>query len=276
MRRLIINADDLGSGSERDRGIFQSFSRGIVTSASILANGPSFAAAASVARELGLPLGVHLNLSEGPSLSGVIPGLTSMDGTFPGKAGLRRFLSGEEIDLSPLYRELAAQIERVRAAGIVPDHLDAHQHFSLYPAAAALLLALAQDYAIPALRLPSPVESPAADPGGELGEELSLYRCLAPACAAQLRERGVATPDGLFGMPYLNRLDEQTLVKILNVIPVGTWELMVHPGYADATAAFSGAARQVELTALTSPAVIAELRRCGITPVTFRELSCAS
>ena len=275
MRRLIINADDLGSGSERDRGIFQSFSAGIVTSASLLANGPSFASAAASALELGLPLGVHLNLADGVPLRGAIPGLTIAAGAFPGKAGLRSFLAGE-VDAAPLYRELAAQIERVLDAGIIPDHLDTHQHFSLFPAATAIILSLATAYAIPALRLSSPVEPPAADPGGELGAEMVLYRRLAPAFAATVRGSGLATPAGLFGMPLLNRLNLQNLDDTLRSIPAGTWELMVHPGYPDGDSLFSGAERQEELVALMSPIIAAALRHCGITPISFRELACAS
>ena len=275
MRRLIINADDLGSGSERDRGIFQSFSDGIVTSASLLANGPSFASAATAARQLGLPLGVHLNLADGMPLRGAIPGLCTAAGAFPGKAGLRSFLAGE-VDAAPLYRELAAQIERVLSSGIVPDHLDTHQHFALFPAATTIVLALATDYAIPALRLSAPAESPAADPGGELGAEMVLYRRLAPAFAATVRASGLATPDGLFGMPLLNRLNLQNLGETLRSIPAGTWELMVHPGYPDGNSSFSGAERQEELLALMSPTIAVEMQRCGITLISFRELACAS
>lgn len=274
MRRLIVNADDLGSGRGRDRGIFESFTQGIVTSASLLANGPSFASAAATAREIGLPLGVHLNLSEGMPLRGPIPDLTSAAGTFPGKAGLRGFLAGGEVDPAPLYSELAAQIEKVLAAGLIPDHLDTHQHFSLYPVATTILLDLAREYAIPALRLPAPFEPPFAEPDGELGADLALYRSLSPAFTVQLRGSGVAAPDGLLGMPLLNRLNQETLLATLRNIPEGTWELMVHPGYPDDNYPFSGAARHTELLALTSPIIAAELHRCGITPTNFQELVC--
>ncbi|HDS15451.1 MAG TPA: ChbG/HpnK family deacetylase [Proteobacteria bacterium] len=50
MIRLIINADDLGSGPQRDRGILHAFERGLVTSASLLANGSSFTEAARLAQ----------------------------------------------------------------------------------------------------------------------------------------------------------------------------------------------------------------------------------
>jgi predicted glycoside hydrolase/deacetylase ChbG (UPF0249 family) len=274
MRRLIVNADDLGSGSERDRGIFQSFSDGTVTSASLLANGPSFISAAATARQLGLPLGVHLNLSEGMPLCGAIAGLTSVAGAFPGKTELRRFLAGGGVAPAPLHRELAAQIEKILAAGLIPDHLDTHQHFSLYPVMTTILLDLSKKYAIPALRLPVPVEPSLADPDGELGADLALYRRLAPAFTAQLRSSGLATPDGLLGMPLLNRLNQATLLAALHSLPAGTWELMVHPGYPDNNSPFSGAARQEELDALTSPLIAAALHHCGITLINFRELAC--
>lgn len=274
MRRLIINADDLGSGSERDRGIFESFSSGIVTSASLLANGPSFASAVATARELQLPIGVHLNLSEGMPLHGPIAGLTSVAGAFPGKTELRRFLGGGEVYPAPLYCELAAQIEKVLAANLIPDHLDTHQHFSLYPVATTILLDLAREYSIPALRLCAPVEPPLADPDGELGADLALYRRLAPAFAAQVRNSGLVTTDGLFGMPLLNRLNQEKLLTTLHSLPAGIWELMVHPGYPEGNSPFSGVARHEELIALTSPIIAAELHLCGITPINFRELAC--
>lgn len=276
MHRLIINADDLGSGIERDRGILQCFSTGIVTSASLLANGPTFVSAATAALEVGLPLGVHLNLSEGRSLSGVIPGLTSSDGTFPGKEGLRRLFATGKVDRLALSRELAMQIERVLDAGLNPDHLDTHQHFFLFPVATQIILSLAQKYAIPALRLPLPAEPQSFDPLGVVGEEVALYRRLAPACVARVREAGIVTPDGLFGMPLLNRLNPESLCALLRALPSGSWELMVHPGYTDNSVAFAGIEREEELVALASSAVRETLRCCEITPITFGDLICAS
>ena len=54
MAELIVNADDLGNGSCRDRGIFEAFQNGIVTSASILANGETFTEAMQEARSIDL------------------------------------------------------------------------------------------------------------------------------------------------------------------------------------------------------------------------------
>lgn len=276
MIQLIVNADDLGSGPERDRGIFRCFEQGIVTSVSLLANGPHFTEAAREAARLGLPLGVHLNLSEGRSLSGVITGLTDEAGEFPGKANLRRILAAGDFDRQGARRELAAQIDRVRQTGLIPDHLDSHQHFILFPAVTELVLDLARDEGIRALRRPLPAEDPRRDPPPPLGDELALYRRLAPAASAQIDGVGLFAPQGLWGMTILDRLDNQALLALLEEMPDGVWELMVHPGYRDVDRPFSGPERVRETLALTDPRMTRLIREKEIRLTNFGACACAS
>ncbi|MDY0269459.1 carbohydrate deacetylase [Trichloromonas sp.] len=275
MIQLIVNADDLGSGPERDRGIFRCFEQGIVTSVSLLANGPHFAEAACEAVRLGMPLGVHLNLSEGRALTGVIAGLTDAAGEFPGKADLRRILAGGDFDAAGARRELAAQLDRVRQAGIVPDHLDSHQHFILFPAATGLVTDLARAEGINALRRPLPAEDPRRDPPPPLGDELVLYRRLAPAASAQIDASALFAPQGLWGMTLLDRLDKQALSALLEEMPDGVWELMVHPGYCDLGRPFSGPERLRETLALTNPCMSQLIREKNIFLTTFGACACA-
>ncbi|MBE0595791.1 MAG: ChbG/HpnK family deacetylase [Desulfuromonadales bacterium] len=276
MIRLIVNADDLGAGAATDRGILHAFRRGMVGSASLLANGPSFAEAARAALGEGVPIGAHLNLAEGVPLAGSIPGLTTASGEFPGKEVCRQRLVTGRIAPGALARELSAQLSRIVDAGLSPDHLDTHQHCALFPAVTAALLQVAGEFGIPALRLPAPAEPMADDPGGELGQELLLYRSLAPPFDTAVRRAGLATPDGLWGMALLDRLDEPALEQLLLRLPTGTWELMVHPGYADPGRPFATAARERELAALTSPRLRGLLTARQITLITFQELACAS
>lgn len=163
MIHLIVNADDLGSGPQRDRGIFVAFTHGIVTSASLLANGASFVAAAREVKTLSLPVGVHLNLSEGRALTGAIAGLTDPAGNFPGKSALRKTLAAGRLDAANIQRELSTQIELIRDAGITPDHLDTHQHCLLFPALTGIIAEVAETTGIRALRLPLPAESGGGD-----------------------------------------------------------------------------------------------------------------
>jgi predicted glycoside hydrolase/deacetylase ChbG (UPF0249 family) len=274
MIRLIVNADDLGCGPNRDRGIFTAFTRGIVTSASLLATGASFAAAAREARGCALPTGVHLNLSEGAPLAGPIFGLTDAAGRFPGKAATRAILQAGSFDRAAVRRELLAQIDRVRSAGVAPDHLDTHQHCLLFPALTAVVAEVAVATGITALRLPQPAEGPGS-PEDPLADELRLYRHLAAPAARTLREAGCWTPDGLWGMPLLNRLDADSLAATLAAIPAGTWELMTHPGIRDAADPFGGVQREAEVAALTAPAIRALVSRRGIRLSSFGECACA-
>lgn len=277
MISLIINADDLGSNQDRDRGILKAFKQGIVTSASMLANGPSFNTAVSQVKEAELPVGVHLNLSDGSALTGTIEGLTDAEGKLPGKRKLRRFLATGLGDHAAVHDELAAQIERLLSNGLQPDHLDGHQHCQLFPSLTAIVIQLAREYNIPALRTSRPAESATQDPVGPLGEELALYRRLSREAHTQVLDAGLRTTDGLWGMPLLNQLDTNSLCQLLENIPEGRWELMTHPGEPSFSGRpFDGPQRHAELLALISGAAKDVIMRRKIHLCSFGELPCAS
>ena len=272
---LIVNADDLGAGDPTDQGIIVAFTSGIVTSASLLANGSSFESAAKLALKEKLPTGVHLNLSEGYSLTGLISGLTDYSGQFPGKAESRKRFLGAKINSVALHNEFLAQIDKVKASGLQPDHIDTHQHCGLFPAVTAALISAAKASGITRMRLPKPVRPENEDPAPPLGDDVKLYRQLAPDMANQLVAAGIETPDGLFGMPLLDQLDEKYLSQILSQIEPGHWELMVHPGYFDPNRSFAGAERERELTALTSENIRILMQKLKIKLINFKELPCA-
>ncbi|BCA79259.1 ChbG/HpnK family deacetylase [Desulfuromonas sp. AOP6] len=276
MIRLIINADDLGSGPGRDKGILSAFRAGLISSASILANGPTFHKAAQLAVRHGLPVGVHLNLSEGRPLSGVLPGLTDDQGFFPGKYRLRTLLDRPLRNALDVFEELSAQIDRVLEAGLEPDHLDTHQHFFLFPELTDMIITLAQKHSIPALRLPLPSEKTESPLTPLLAREIAFYGRLAPLAAAKIKNSGLFVPDGLLGMSLLNDLTKESLCHILQHVPEGTWELMVHPGYPDTEGSFSGPQRLKELKALASSAVQTLLTTRHIQTTTFGALACES
>ena len=68
--RLIVNADDFGLTLKVNRGIIESHRSGIVTSASVFANGPAFENALNDVLDYPrLGLGIHLNILRGKSVS---------------------------------------------------------------------------------------------------------------------------------------------------------------------------------------------------------------
>jgi predicted glycoside hydrolase/deacetylase ChbG (UPF0249 family) len=277
MISLIVNADDLGCNAERDCGILRAFTDGIVTSASLLANGPTFVTAAAQSKAVEMPVGVHLNLTEGATLTGLIKGLTDERGRLPGKQELRWCLAQGDCDPAAIRRELAAQVERLFDAGLHPDHLDSHQHCQLYPCITAIATDLAREYGISAMRNSLPGEPAEEDTVGELVEELTLYRQLAQAAQATLSGAGLRVPQGLWGMPLLNRLDTNRLCHLLERLPEGFWELMTHPGYPyEQGGPFDGPQRQEELQALLSAEVREIIFRRRIGLCTFGELPCVS
>jgi len=277
MISLIINADDLGCNAERDRGILEAFKDGIVTSASLLANGPSFVVAAAQSKAAEMPVGVHLNLADGATLTGCIKGLTDECGQLPGKQRLRRYLAEGECDPAAIRRELAAQVERLFDAGLHPDHCNSHQHCQLYPCLTAMMTDLAREYGISAMRNSLPCEAAEEDPEGELGEEVTLYRQLAQVAYATIIGAGLRAPQGLWGMPLLNRLDTSRLCHLLERLPEGIWELMTHPGYPlEQGGPFDGPQRLEELQALLSADAREIIARRHIRLSTFGDLPCAS
>ncbi|KIH77024.1 Predicted glycoside hydrolase or deacetylase ChbG, UPF0249 family [Geoalkalibacter ferrihydriticus] len=272
MIRLIVNADDLGSGRLTDRAIFDCYRHGILTSASLLANGPTLAEAAREAFRLELPVGVHVNLSEGRSLSGAIRGLTNAAGEFPGKLAARRAFLRGQVSSADLEQEIAAQISRILELGLLPDHVDTHQHTCLFGCVGGALLEVIGCFGLRCLRLPSPGEAAAGDPPGPLGMDMALYRRLAPSFHSQCRAAGVSTPEGLWGMSCLNRLNTQVLLGLLERIPQGFWELMVHPGDIDSQNPFSGPARILEHRALCHPSVARRILERDIQLINFGDL----
>lgn len=269
---LIVNADDLGWAHGRDRGILRAIDRGVVSSVSIFANGATFTAAAEEARKRQVGIGVHLNMSEGRALSGYIHGLTDRFGTFPGKKRAREIFRHADFDSAAALCELKAQVEAVLERGLTPDHVDYHQHMGIFPSILPLVAEVCHTYSIGAARLACPVEALERDPGGTLGDELKLYRCLGPSMLEPLRHAGLLCPAGIWGMPLLNRLDTTTLPALLKEIPPGCWELMVHPGYEDPGMPFCGPERKRELEALTCSAVRNIIRSRDIRLITFGDL----
>ena len=98
-RFLIVTADDYGYDKKRDEGILECFQKGIVTRASLLVNGSSAnTTAVSRAKENNMPLGVHLNITEGYPVLQNESSLKDDKGFMRGKFGFRDALREGKID----------------------------------------------------------------------------------------------------------------------------------------------------------------------------------
>ncbi len=115
---FIINADDLGICSERDKGIFELFEKGYISSASILVNCINFENSILISRRMNLQLGLHLNLTEGEPIfrenisSNTLVFYNSDKNTyqFHGKFKFREKMEKNEINHSDIKEEIRQQV----------------------------------------------------------------------------------------------------------------------------------------------------------------------
>jgi len=273
VRNLIVNADDLGWTDGVNRGIVEAFHHGIVTSASLLANGAAFAAAVDAARSApGLGIGVHLNLSDGPPIADrkTVRSLLNGDGEFAGGPEsllLRRARRG--LVLAEVENEWDAQIRRVRDAGITPTHLDGHKHVHMLPGLFEIALRLAKRHGIAAIRVSLEASSlRVALASGtkrnaavimKQGVQARGLKLLARDAREQAERAGISTADYFCGIAQTGELTREGVEQLLKSLPDGTTELMCHPGYADAALQKSATrlqnSRQTELKILTDTGI---------------------
>ena len=273
MKNLIVNADDLGWTDGVNRGILEAFHHGIVTSTSLLANGAAFAGGVEAARSaLGLGVGVHLNLSDGPPVAEreTITSLLNDDGEFAGGPQsllLRRVRRG--LLLAEVESEWDAQIQKVCDAGIVPTHLDGHKHVHMLPGLFEIALRLAKRHDIGAIRVSLEASSlRAALSSGSIqhagvvikqGVQARGLKLLARDARDQAERARISTADYFCGIAQTGELTHEGVAQFVKSLPDGTTELMCHPGYADAalqkTQTRLQGSRQNELRILTDTGI---------------------
>ncbi|NOS66897.1 MAG: ChbG/HpnK family deacetylase [Candidatus Peribacteraceae bacterium] len=278
MRRLIINADDLGANSARTHGIFQCFEFGIVTSATLLCNGSDAAQAAKHGREKKLPTGLHLNLTDGPPISDaqdVETLLSSTAGEFREQGLQRRALDEGQIDAVHLEREIRAQIEWFLDHHGQPTHLDSHHSFHTHPFIVPLLIPILQRYGIRFVRIQEDLLPPF---GFQIPEErvAVLQKKSAEAASARgfFASEGIGSTDHFRGLALAGNASAKNLRHIVTRLPEGTTELMVHPGSMTpiGTPFDLDPQRQTELQMLTNPDVPVLLKERKIELISYADL----
>ena len=151
-KNFILNADDFGMSKAFNEAVLEGYTKGILTSASICANGEAFDGAINeiLPQCPKLSLGVHLNIIEGKSLA-ECPLLTDKNGQF-NNGYISMILKSLDIEfLEQVEMEFRAQIEKVLKVAKV-DHIDSHVHTHAIPNLFKLTAKLAKEYNIPYIR----------------------------------------------------------------------------------------------------------------------------
>lgn len=217
--KIIVNADDLGLSESVNEAIFQGMQRKVITSATMLANGPSVKAAARELRRFPrCSFGVHLNLTEFepvcPESCRELKTILNQDKCFNGNS-IREVRITMPM-LRAIFREWCFQIDSLIQHGVEPSHLDAHHHVHTIPQMLPVLRALRSRYKIGKIRISRNMYDRSQQPGNAL---LAKKRAFNFA----LRTVGFRTTR-IF-------TDLQTFVsKCGSRIPAENAELMTHPG----------------------------------------------
>ena len=246
--RLIVQADDFGMCHAVNAGVLEAFRRGLVTQAMLMAPCPWYPEAAALAKQHGIPVGIHSTLtSEWDAmrwrpLTGAAS-LSEADGTFHRSIQA----AAAAVDPAEASRELFAQARRVGDAGLTPISVDVHMGMVCERATFELCRQL---------RLPFlyPVFEPCL--------QLDSFEVLSPRPSATKRT---------------------WLLEHLESLGPGTHFLQTHPGTSgpelaglahpdSPIAAWAEAYRVSDLAVLTDPQVLRLVAARGIRPVSVTEL----
>jgi len=277
-RLLVINADDLGFAPGVNRGIVEAHEAGTLSSASMMVNTPAFGEAAALVRERvpTLGVGLHLNLLAGRPLA-VVPTLADpRSGEFYSFGELARRAMIGRVSASDVRRECDAQLAALAAEGISITHLDSHRHTHALPGVLPAVLASARAAGVRVVR--RPLDEPTANDPVASAKMLVLHG------AWRVAMRGVATDDRVLlarspnfrGIALQGAPDvERRLLALLDRLPAGATEIMMHPGYDDAVLAEQDPyrhEREREVAALCSAAVRERISRGDLRLVHFGDL----
>ena len=288
MKEVILNADDFGLTRGVNEGIIRAHRDGILTSATLMATGPAFGHAVALAKaNPKLGVGCHLVLTGGVAVAQAdkIPSLVGRNGILPGSLGalVARVTSGR-VRTKDIEVEIRAQIEKIRSSGIVPSHVDTHKHTHVHPKVMNVVARVARECGITRIR--NPVEKLSDSLRTTRGDGLARLKDLAAASAVRIvaaefrrisRRFQLVSPDYFLGLAATGRLNEAALCRLIDTLPDGRTEIMLHPGICDAdltaTRSRLQQQRETEMKALLAPEVARIVRERGIRLISYRDLN---
>lgn len=256
VKRLIVTADDFGMSLAVNEAVEDAHRHGILSAASLMVTGDAAADAVMRARQMPtLGVGLHLVLVDGkPALPPAqLPHLVDSLGKFPNALaplGARIFFNMAA--RRQVAAEIRAQLMVFRATGLPLDHVNAHHHFHFHPTVRDILIELAAEFGIRAVRLPR-------EPS------LTASNAIVSPFVASLRRRldraGIARNDWQLGLTGSGAMNDRRTTQLLARLPDGVTEIYFHPSSGNADHA-----------ALTDPAVAAAVAQARLVPIPFAAL----
>lgn len=283
MRYLILHADDFGLSPNITDGILEAHTRGLLTSTSLLVGAPDAIRAARLSRSHArLGVGLHLALTQVRPILGPrrIPSLLDPRGRNLASAeDIMQRLTDQSLMLEEVRAEWDAQILAAQNLGLTITHLDGHHHLHLHPQLLPIVLELMQRHAIAAIRLARP-DAPQLDAQPGLpprAQELRNFLRSIPLEETRqaISHAGRLTTDHFIGVEQAGRFNAESLIDALTRLPLGTTELMLHPGRRDhqeETPPLWDYAWEQALEALQAPKLAEQVRENRIELIHFGHL----
>jgi hopanoid biosynthesis associated protein HpnK len=281
MKKLIITSDDFGLSPGVNAAVEKAWKEGLLTCASIMPGGAAFDEAVKIAgRNPGLQVGLHLTLVQGRAVlpASQIPDLVNEAGEFsdnPVSAGMRYFF--DKGLYKQILREIEAQIERVKDAGIPLSHLDGHLNIHLHPAVFGFLTELMPRYGITSFRLSRErlAHNLRFDQQRRFGKtvERVIFGALADHARPHLDKQGILYAGEVKGVLNSGRMTEKYILQILDDLNEGLTELYFHPGIlpdAEISHRMPDYRHEEELAAIISPRVRKKLAELHIGLCNYR------
>ena len=282
MKKLIVNADDFGLHTAVNKAVIKGYREGCLRSTSFMASGKAAEEAAELARENpGLGVGAHLTLvAEKPVLPpDKVPSLINDEGYFlPDHiAFIKRYVAGG-IRMDEVYAECEAQIARIESLGAELSEIDSHQHLHVLPKVIDIAIELGKKHNIHRMRFPGEkclFTGGFPAPMFRFVAKCGLTFC-AEMAARKARNAGFLMPNAFFGMLAGGSMKQEYFTKILESLPNGVSEIMVHPGVDNAAlgAVYDWQYHwEQELESVTSEETMKYIAAQGIQLCSFKELS---
>jgi chitin disaccharide deacetylase len=244
--KVIVNADDFGKSSDVNKKIEFCHQHGVLSSASLVANGESFDEALEIARNNPkLGIGVHLSIDDfepfccGPS-SIVNPKTNKF---YPPDIALKN-ITRFNCCSNDLVNEYSCQIEKVLNCSIHITHLDHHHEFNLYWPVLNAMIKVAKKYDIRQMRSEHLL----------LQEKQLLYKSIYRFIHQQYLMRRKVTIDG--HLKFANSDFSKMYEKIIK-LSKSTFrivEIVVHPSTE----------KEYEVSFLTDPRVVSAFEKINL------------
>ncbi len=237
-KKFILNADDFGMTQAFNRAVLKGYQNGILTSASICANGEAFEQAIGevIAQCPDLSIGVHLNIIEGKSLTNV-SALTDENGIFNNGYGAMILKSFNNEFLKQVEQEFRAQIEKIISRTKV-DHIDSHVHTHAIPNIFKIVVKLAKEYNIPYIRtqFEHPYLIPSIKKHLTIAYPINLIKIILLNTFTMInfnlvKENNLKTNNYLIGVGYTGMMDDKSIAyglkSLKNIDCIA--EALIHP-----------------------------------------------